>query len=33
MSCSIHLDGKKQIVEELDEMEEPRIIKLIIQRL
>lgn len=33
MSCSIHLDGKKQIVNELDENEEPRIIKLIINRL
>jgi len=33
MSCSIHLDGKKQIVEELDDLEEPRIIKLMIHRL
>jgi hypothetical protein len=33
MSCSIHLDGKKQIVDELDELQEPRIIKLMIFRL
>ena len=33
MSCSIHLDGKKQVVKELDQNDEPRIIKLIIQRL
>jgi hypothetical protein len=33
MSCSVHLDGKKQIVEELDELQEPKIIKLMIARL
>lgn len=33
MSCSIHLDGKKQIVNALDANEEPRIIKLMINRL
>ena len=33
MSCSIHLDGKKQIVNEVDENGEPRIIKLMINRL
>lgn len=33
MSCSIHLDGKKQIVNEIDAQEEPRIIKLMITRL
>ena len=33
MSCSIHLDGKKQIVNELDQNEEPRIIKLMVTRL
>lgn len=33
MSCSIHLDGKKQIVKELDEEGGPRIIKLMINRL
>jgi hypothetical protein len=33
MSCSIHLDGKKQIVNELNQNNEPRIIKLMINRL
>lgn len=33
MSCSIHLEGKKQIVNEVDENGEPRIIKLMINRL
>ena len=33
MSCSVHLDGKKQIVNEVDEQGEPRIIKLMINRL
>lgn len=33
MSCSIHLDGKKQIVNEIDQNNEPRIIKLMINRL
>jgi len=33
MSCSIHLDGKKQIVYEEDQNGEPRIIKLMINRL
>ena len=33
MSCSIHLDGKKQIVNEVDDQDEPRIIKLMINRL
>lgn len=33
MSCSIHLDGKKQIVNEVDQNNEPRIIKLMIVRL
>ena len=33
MSCSIHLDGKKQMVNEIDNNGEPRIIKLIIMRL
>mmetsp|Transcript_17693 Transcript_17693/g.29918 ORF Transcript_17693/g.29918 Transcript_17693/m.29918 type:complete len:227 (-) Transcript_17693:42-722(-) len=33
MSCSIHLDGKKQIVYELDENDLPRIIRLMINRL
>ena len=30
MSCSIHLQGKEQIVKELDHAGEPRIIKLMI---
>jgi len=33
MSCSIHLEGKKQIVNELDQNGEPHIIKLMINRL
>ena len=33
MSCSIHLDGKKQIVGELDDAGDPRIIRLMINRL
>jgi len=33
MSCSINLDGKKQIVNEVDQKDEPRIIKLMINRL
>jgi len=33
MSCSIHLDGKKQIVNEVNDHGEPRIIKLMINRL
>ena len=33
MSCSIHLDGKKQIVDEMDQDGLPRIIRLMIARL
>ena len=33
MSCSIHLDGKKQIVNDIDQEGEPIIIKLMISRL
>jgi hypothetical protein len=33
MSCSIHLDGKKQIVNELDNNGDPKIIRLMISRL
>ena len=33
MSCSIHLDGKKQIINEKDEQDDPLIIREIIRRL
>ena len=33
MSCSIHLEGKNQIVDQMDEQENPLIIQAIISRL
>jgi len=33
MSCSIHIEGKNQIIDQLDQDENPLILKAIVQRL